>query len=279
MNILAIDTSTEACSAALLVGSRGARGEVVFVRYQEAPRGHAELILPMVDALLAEAGIALKDLTAIAFGRGPGSFTGVRLAASVVQGLAFGAGVGVVPVSTLQAVAYRAFALDDARGGPTASHVLVCNDARMDEVYTAAFARGALRERGLSEGGLIEGVSLPVALGPEAVQPPDRVEVPAVASDAASVMVSAARWIGAGRGFRAYPSLARLRAEAGGPLVAVDDALLPRAEDVLALAIPEVKAGRVLPASAALPVYVRDDVAKVPGRGLGGAGVGPLSSG
>ena len=256
MNILAIDTSTEACSAALHVGSRGARGEAVFVRYQEAPRGHAELILPMVDALLAEAGIALKDLTAIAFGRGPGSFTGVRLAASVVQGLAFGAGVGVVPVSTLQAVAYRAFALDDARGGPTASHVLVCNDARMDEVYTAAFARD-----GLSESGLIEGVSLPVALGPEAVQPPDRVQVPALGG----AMPSAARWIGAGRGFRAYASLARLRAEAGGPLVAVDDTLLPRAEDVLALAIPEVKAGRVLPASAALPVYVRDEVAKVPG--------------
>lgn len=245
MNILAIDTSTEACSAALHVGSRGARGEAVFVRYQEAPRGHAELILPMVDALLAEAGIALKDLTAIAFGRGPGSFTGVRLAASVVQGLAFGAGVGVVPVSTLQAVAYRAFALDDARGGPTASHVLVCNDARMDEVYTAAFARDAL----------------PVALGPEAVQPPDRVQVPALGG----AMPSAARWIGAGRGFRAYASLARLRKEAGGPLVAVDDTLLPRAEDVLALAIPEVKAGRVLPASAALPVYVRDEVAKVPG--------------
>ena len=261
MNILAIDTSTEACSAALHVGSRGARGEAVFVRYQEAPRGHAELILPMVDALLAEAGITLKDLTAIAFGRGPGSFTGVRLAASVVQGLAFGAGVGVVPVSTLQAVAYRAFALDDARGGPTASHVLVCNDARMDEVYNAAFARSGLRERGLSEGGFIEGVSLPVALGPEAVQPPDRVQVPALGG----AMPSAARWIGAGRGFRAYASLARLRKEAGGPLVAVDDALLPRAEDVLALAIPEVKAGRVLPASAALPVYVRDEVAKVPG--------------
>ena len=245
MNILAIDTSTEACSAALHVGSRGARGEAVFVRYQEAPRGHAELILPMVDALLAEAGIALKDLTAIAFGRGPGSFTGVRLAASVVQGLAFGAGVGVVPVSTLQTVAHRAFALDDARGGPTASHVLVCNDARMDEVYTAAFARDAL----------------PVALGPEAVQPPDRVQVPALGG----AMPSAARWIGAGRGFRAYASLGRLRKEAGGPLVAVDDTLLPRAEDVLALAIPEVKAGRVLPASAALPVYVRDEVAKVPG--------------
>lgn len=259
MNILALDTSTEACSAALHVGSRLG---TVLVRYQEAPRAHAELILPMVDALLDEAGLTLKELTAIAFGRGPGSFTGVRLAASVVQGLAFGARVGVVPVSTLQAVAHRAFLRAAECDGPTPTHVLVCNDARMDEVYTAAFARGARRE------GVAAPVTLgPVALGPEAVQAPDRVTVPAVAGEV--------RWIGAGRGFRAYAPLARWRAEAGGPLTAVFEDLLPSAEDVLALAIPEVAAGRVLPASAAVPVYVRDDVAKVPG----GRAPGTLSSG
>ena len=257
MNILAIDTSTEACSAALAVDALSDAMRVRYlVRYEEAPRGHAELILPMVDALLAEAGLTLKDLTVIAFGRGPGSFTGVRLAASVVQGLAFGAGIGVVPVSTLQAVAYRALALDAERGGPAATHVLVCNDARMEEVYTASYARGAL----------IDGIAVPRLLGSEAVQPPDRVTVPAESN--------VVRWIGAGRGFRAYASLARLRAEAGGPLAAVDEILLPRAEDILQLAIPEVQAGRVLPATAALPVYVRDEVAKVPG-----AAARPLSSG
>lgn len=232
MKILALDTSTEACSAALHVGDR------VLERYHEAPRGHAELILPMIDELLAEAGITLKDLNAIAFGRGPGSFTGVRLAASVVQGLAFGAGVGVVPVSTLKAVALRAVAgRAVAAAAPQATHVLVCNDARMDEVYTAAFA--------------MVGSEL-VALGPEQVLGPGLVQLPSVAG---------ARWIGAGRGFRAYPALGPLRLQA---LEEVFDDMLPHAVDILELAVPEVRAGRVLPPAAALPIYVRDEVAKVP---------------
>jgi tRNA threonylcarbamoyladenosine biosynthesis protein TsaB len=268
MNILALDTSTEACSVALLAGDR------VLTRYQEAPRGHAELILPMVDALLDEAGVTLKDLTAIAFGRGPGSFTGVRLASSVVQGLAYGAGVGVVPVSTLQAVAHRAFIDDDALAGTTrGTHVLVCNDARMDEVYVAAFARGP------TEAGAV----WPTPLGPEAVMPPTKVSVPSVADEGGvegelegkgKPQGVGVRWIGAGRGFKAYSELSRLRAESGGALAAVYEAILPRAEDILALARPEVEAGRVLPATAALPIYVRDEVAKVPG-----AIPGSLSSG
>jgi tRNA threonylcarbamoyladenosine biosynthesis protein TsaB len=258
MTILAIDTSTEACSAALWVGAASnTLGGRILSRYQEAPRGHAELILPMVDVLLAEAGLTLKDLEAIAFGRGPGSFTGVRLASSVVQGLAYGSGVGVVPVSTLQAVAYRAFALEDESGAPRATHVLVCNDARMDEVYVGAFARGPIEA----------GVALPVALGAESVQPPDQVGMPVVAGAASAegAASSAVRWIGAGRGFMAYPALARLRAEMGGPLASVHEMILPRAEDLLAIARPEIAAGRVLPATAALPIYVRDQVAKIPG--------------
>jgi len=231
MNILALDTSTEACSAALRVADR------VFERYHEAPRGHAELVLPMIDELRAEAGITLKDLNAIAFGRGPGSFTGVRLAASVVQGLAFGVGVGVVPVSTLKAVALRAVAgRAVAAAAPQATHVLICNDARMDEVYTAAFA--------------VVGSEL-VALGPEQVLAPGLVQLPSVAG---------AHWIGAGRGFRAYPALGPLRLQA---LEEVFDNMLPHAVDILELAVPEVRAGRVLPPAAALPIYVRDKVARV----------------
>lgn len=229
MNILALDTSTEACSVALLAGD-AADTAAWRLRYEEAPRGHAELILPMVDALLGDAGLGLHELKAIAFGRGPGSFTGVRLAASVVQGLAFGAGVPVVPVSTLAAVALRA-----RRMLSESAHVLVCNDARMEQVYTCAYD---------PEG---------VALIDERVQDPEAVMIPA-----------AGRWVGAGRGFKAYPALRGL-----APLQQIFDELLPRAEEILALAIPEVAGGRVLPATAALPIYVRDDVAVVPGAPRG----------
>ena len=234
MNILALDTSTEACSVALLAGD-AQNAAAWHRRYEEAPRGHAELILPMVDALLAEAGLALRDLEAIAFGRGPGSFTGVRLAASVVQGLAFGAGIPVVPVSTLAAVALRA-----RRAAPEGARVLVCNDARMEEVYTCAFDGGG---RALTE---------------ECVHAPQQVRIPTL-EGSVDASVGAPCWIGAGRGFRAYPVLREL-----GSLTQIFDDLLPRAEEILALALPEVAAGRALPATAALPVYVRDQVAIVP---------------
>src|SRR5688572_30876365 len=130
MRILALDTATEACSVALGIG------DVEIERYVEVGRGHAEQILPMIQELLAEGGVTLASLDAIAFGRGPGGFTGVRLAASVAQGLAFGSGVGVVPISDLAAVAHRALA-----DRPEAMRVLVVNDARMREVYWCAFRR------------------------------------------------------------------------------------------------------------------------------------------
>ena len=230
MKILALDTSTEACSAELLADGR------VLARAEEAPRGHAELILPMVEGLLAEAGLTLRGLDALAFGRGPGSFTGVRLAASVVQGLAYGAGLGVVPVSTLRAVALQAFAHPE---GAAADHVLVCNDARMQETYWCAYRRGA--------------DGLPEALRDEAVGPPAGVARPTVAG--------VARWIGAGRGFRAYPSLGASLPSGVSPSAALVD-LLPQATAILELARPEVAAGRLRPAAEALPVYLRDDVAR-----------------
>ncbi len=228
VNLLAIDTATEACSAALLAGSR------VIARYMEAERGHAEQILPMVDALLAEARISLKQLDAIAFGRGPGGFTGVRLAASVAQGLAFGADVRVVPVSDLAAVAQRVL---DERAETQA--VLVCNDARMQEVYWAYYER--------------DGAGLAQLHGKESVAPPDTVELPPNARSPVH---------GAGRGFRAYPQLGRRLQQ----LEAVHETLLPRAEEILRLAVTELKEGRTVPAEEAIPVYLRDQVARPAAR-------------
>lgn len=224
MRLLGVDTATECCSAALLIEDR------LLTREVELGRGHAERILPMIDELLGEAGMSLHGLEAIAFGRGPGSFTGVRLAAGIAQGLAFGAGLGVVAVSDLRAVAQRA--LDEDSG---VTRALVCNDARMREVYWACFERGA--------------DGLAVELGPERVGPPASVRLPPSWPDAA----------GLGRGFAAYPALQTL---AGVVVRAAWERLLPRAAEIVRLAVPELAAGRLLVPEAALPVYLRDDVAR-----------------
>src|SRR5258705_7456513 len=151
MKILAIDTATEACSAALAVG------DTLLARYEEPGRGHAERILSMVDEILAEAGVLLTALDAIAFGRGPGAFTGVRIGAAVAQGLAVGAGLSVVPVSNLAALAERAIA------ERAADAALVCIDARMSEVYWCSYR--AMQGRGLE------------ALGEERVSAPATVSL------------------------------------------------------------------------------------------------------
>ena len=225
MRILAIDTATENCSAALLFEGQ------LLQREQLLERGHAEAILPMVDELLAVTQLRLNTLSAIAFGRGPGAFTGVRLAASVTQGLAFGAAVPVVPVSDLQAVAQRALDTHVAAEG-----VLVCADARMHEVYWGCFERSP------------EGLARPS--GPEHVTAPSGVRLP-------RIWVGRGPLLGAGSGFAAYPEL-----HAGLSLDAVLEGLMPRAAEVALLAVPEVAAGRFLAAEQALPVYLRDDVAR-----------------
>jgi tRNA threonylcarbamoyladenosine biosynthesis protein TsaB len=224
VKILALDTAAEACSVALGMGDRSIE------RYVELERGHSEQILPMIDAVLAEGGIALAHLDAIAFGRGPGGFTGVRLAASVAQGLAFGAQLKVVPISNLAAVAERARQL-----APDARRILVVNDARMREVYWAEYAVADELQ----------------PLGEERVDAPAAVVIaPAVAGDI---------WAAAGRGLAAWPELAD-RARAGGASLHPD--LLPRAREILALARPRVATGQMLEPDAALPVYVRDRVAE-----------------
>jgi tRNA threonylcarbamoyladenosine biosynthesis protein TsaB len=233
MKILALDTATESCSVALLIDGK------LSTREMEFDRGHAEHSLPMVDSILIEAGLRLAEVDALAFGRGPGGFTGVRLAASVTQGLAFGAGLPVVPVSNLAALAQRAFDLAFAP-----ERVLVCSDARMHEVYWACFERA---QNGLAR-----------LLGEEHVGPPQSVTLPVSCADAPAGSVA-----GIGRGFRAYPALR----EMVGPRVTVArDDLLPRAAEIARLAAQDVTAGRLLKPEEAIPVYLRDDVARPQSR-------------
>jgi tRNA threonylcarbamoyladenosine biosynthesis protein TsaB len=224
MKLLAFDTATEALSVSLRVGDRQ------IDRYVELERGHAEQLLPMIESVLADGGLTLGSLDAIAFGRGPGGFTGVRLAASVAQGLAFGAGIGVVPVSNLAAVARRVASLE-----PGIGRVLVANDARMREVYWAEFDVSP---------------ALISMVGAEQVSPPAAV-LPTAGG--------APSWAAAGRGLRAWPELAD-RCRAAGATLHPD--LLPRASEILALAQPLVAAGQILDPAQALPVYVRDRVAE-----------------
>lgn len=224
MKILALDTATENCSAALLVDGQ------LTARERLLERGHAENILGMIDEVLAEAGASLSGVTAIAFGRGPGSFTGVRLAASVTQGLAHGACVPVVPVSDLAAVAQRVLG-DDA----SAQRVLVCNDARMREVYWGCFARFT--------------GDLAAAVGDERVSDPGQVALPAGWSAGPDLR-------GAGTGFAAYP---QLRSALSSVLAGICE-VRPRAAEIALLAVPEVMAGRLYSPEEALPVYLRDNV-------------------
>lgn len=227
MRILAISTSTEYCSAALLDGSD--------LRERDLPpeRAAGERILELIDALLAEAGIGLSSLDAIAFGRGPGAFTGVRLAASVTQGLAAAADLPVIPVSDLQAVAQQAFSAPMAP-----KRMLVCQDARMSEVYWAWFGSEA---------------DFAVPLSEECVSSPGRVLELCSETD---LRHSA----GAGSGFAAYPELLALfmtRRELVWPQVH------PRAGQIARLAAHRGLHGAV-GAAEAQPVYVRDQVATVP---------------
>jgi len=217
--ILALDTTTEACSAALLIGGEARE------RYEVLPRGHAGRILAMLDELLAEAGVALTQLDAIAFCRGPGAFTGVRIACGVAQGAAFGADLPVVPLSTLQVLAQGAWREHGADA------VLSAVDARMNEVYWGAYQ--------------LEQV-LMAAVGEECLAAPGAVPVPAGAG-----------WAGAGTGWGAYA--AELAARCGN-VSPVYPRALPRALDCLPLAAAAWRDKRALPADQALPVYLRDKV-------------------
>lgn len=220
MKLLAIDTTEAACSAALLLGGD------IHERFELAPRQHSRLLLPMLDELLAEAGMSLPALDGLAFACGPGSFTGVRIAAAVVQGMAVAADLPVVPVSSLLALAQGA-----ARQHQI-PQVLAGFDARMDEVYWLACRQDAQ--------GLMQAVS-------EAqVSVPQQLELP-----------SAGEWFGAGSAWLAYAD--KLQACLGTSLKDYDANIQVHAQDVARLAQRDF--AQAVPAEQALPVYLRNQVA------------------
>ncbi len=226
MRLLALDTATERCSAALWADA------TVTLREAWAPREHARLILPMLEELLREARLGGAELDAVAFGRGPGAFTGVRLAVAVAQGLGYAWGKPLIAVSDLQAIAAQALQ------EPSSRRVLVCQDARMGEVYWACFDA--------AEGGALS----PLPRGEEALSAPERVAVPAAWAQ------GRLPFLGAGSGFEAYPVL---RERFAVQLTAVRSELRPHAREIAALAAAAGLAAAV-PAAQAQPVYLRERV-------------------
>ena len=228
MKLLALETSTEACSAALYLDGETQE------RYQIAPQQHNKLILPMIESLLDEAGLRLQDMDALAFGRGPGSFTGVRIAAGVVQGLAFGADLAIAPVSTLAAMAQEAFAeTPDGFAFP-------CIDARMGEVYWGVYRRGA---EGFAE-----------LVGAEAVTDAGEVLFPEEAVGPAI-----------GSGWGAYEAVLKGRLEKR--VTGILPGRFPRAAFIARLGAEVFRQGGCVSAENAQPVYLRDKVAKKKGGG------------
>lgn len=217
--LLALDTATEACSVALLHEGK------VLSHYEVIPRLHAQRLLPMISDLLAEGGIALSAVDGIAFGRGPGAFTGVRIAIGVVQGLAFALDRPVLPVSNLAVLAQRALREHGAQ------QVASAIDARMDEVYWGCYRaeQGEMRLAGI-----------------EAVLPPEQAVLPREASG---------DWFGAGTGWGTFA------ARIAVPVVGQEPNMLPHALDLLSLARFAWARGEALPADQAQPVYLRDKVA------------------
>lgn len=231
MKLLALDTSSEGCSAALLVNGS------VTERFDLAPRGHTRLLMPMIRELLAEQALAPADLDALAFARGPGSFTGLRIATGVVQGLAWGLNIPVIPVSSLAAAALGALETLDVHEG---DGIAVAFDARMGEVYWGCFEAR-------------DGV--PLLLGGEQVCAPSALALPEFSG----------HWVGAGQGWRLKEQMPSALVSA---ITRIDDSLVPRASCVVRLASRELAAGGGVSAALAQPVYIRDEVTwkKLPGR-------------
>ncbi|SDY27503.1 tRNA (adenosine(37)-N6)-threonylcarbamoyltransferase complex dimerization subunit type 1 TsaB [Nitrosomonas sp. Nm33] len=218
MKILALDTSTEYCSLALWLEGETLSREVL------AGQKHTELLLPMLQEMLAESGLALTQLDGFAFGAGPGSFTGVRIACGIVQGLAFATDLPVIGISTLEAMAQRI----------GASHVMTALDARMGEIYYAAYIQAA------DDWSIVQA---PILCLPQHIpQPPGE-----------------GCWVGCGSGFDQYHEL--LSQLYSNSLCRIELGCYPHAQEIALLAAPKLMKGLGIAAEEAAPVYIRNKVA------------------
>ncbi len=214
MKLLAIDTATEACSCALFID-----GEIQ-QRSEIAPRQHTNLILPMADELLKAADLTANQLDGLAFGRGPGSFTGLRIASGVIQGIAFAADIPVAPISCLAALAQAAYIQNSSE------KVLAAIDARMDEVYFGSYI--------VDQQGIMRSHDEERVCKPESIKIPEN-----------------GQWYGVGSGWAT---------KLGEKLESYDADKYPQAAAIIPLAVTAFKEGNVVSAEQALPVYLRNKV-------------------
>lgn len=221
MKLLAIDTSSTSCTVALK------NGDDLLARYEEQEREHTRLLMPMIRDVIGEGGVSVANLDAIVLGNGPGSFIGMRIAASVAQGLAHGAGINIIPVSSLAAVAAQVM---DESG---AERVAVAQDAHMSEVYLGLFAKGS--------------TGLPEAIAAERLQPQSEI----------AEFSAGDEWVAAGFGWQRYPELKAMNA---GSIIESSSVLYPDARYLLQLsdAVEAVAPRDVQPA------YLRQKVAEKP---------------
>ncbi len=236
MKLLAVETSTNACSAALTIDG------IVYERFELTPQEHTRLILPMIDSLMSEAGLRPQQLDALAFGCGPGSFTGVRIATGVIQGIALGADLPVVPVSTLAAIAQDFFDRNAVKGQterlkaePSGFNMaFTAMDARMGEIFWGVYQRDQQNFAKL--------------IGKESVTPATDIEFPDLIG------------IGIGSGWGVYRTELMTRLAGRASYCEIDN--LPRAGAIARLGAKGFELGLAVPVEQAMPVYLRDKVAK-----------------
>ncbi len=227
MNLLALDTSSDACSVALQ------SGDEINKQFVVQPKEHTNILIPMIKGLLNDAGVDMQELDAIVLGNGPGSFIGMRIAASVAQGLAFASGLKIVPVSSMAAVAAEVMHTHSA------TEVIVAQDARMNEVYLGAY-RG-------------DGDRLPAAVTEELLQPIEQID--------GLTEIPTSELYAAGKGWQTYPSLLELNRAA---IAKVVDVHYPKAEYLLALGARGCRDGEAIEPENLTPAYIRTKVAEKP---------------